>query len=189
VYSRGHWSTPCELFSPYYGASVANWIVDVLSRVDERQRCEIEIVEIGGGSGALARDVLDTLADSHSAVYERVSRYTSVELTPQLANEQRARLDATRHSDRYAVVGQSFVDYQHNNNVDNNSNNIRRRNNDNVVQFVLASEVLDNLAHDKLLVAPLTSSLPVQAFVTFDPASQSYQEYIIIIICFSNSTV
>jgi len=50
------WITPSEVFTPVYGAAIASYI---LQRHAERGgAAPLRIVEVGGGNGTLAKDVL-----------------------------------------------------------------------------------------------------------------------------------
>lgn len=69
--------------SPLFASALAAQVGQVFERVPAR------IVEFGAGSGALARDLLDSLA----ARGIEVQRYSIVELSPELAARQRALLD------------------------------------------------------------------------------------------------
>lgn len=56
--SQVAWLTPSEIFTPHYGAAVASCLLE-----DTRLRGKqpLRVIEIGGGTGTLAKDVLDKL--------------------------------------------------------------------------------------------------------------------------------
>lgn len=54
----------------------------------------LNILEVGGGTGTLARDVLDHLRAAVPASYAQCS-YTSVEISPQLADVQKRTVSKT----------------------------------------------------------------------------------------------
>lgn len=100
----------------------------------------LRIYEIGGGTGTLALDVLDWLAENDPEVYA-VTKYVSVEISATLAGAQRERLRATPHSGRWdALVGDA-------------SSPATWGARDASPCVVLACEVLDNLPHDKAVRA------------------------------------
>ena len=131
------------MFSPYYGEAIAEWI---LSSIEQQVANGanlangIDIVEIGGGTGRLSLDVLNTLAVRHPAAYKH-TQYTSVELTPQLSSQQRQLHEQHgAHTSRFRSNNTSFTRFK------------QARERSTSMQFVVACEVLDNLAHDKLFV-------------------------------------
>ena len=96
------WLTPSEIFTPYYGKAIANFILDKHSQMAE-PGSTLNILEVGGGTGTLARDVLDHLRDAAPASYAQCS-YTSVEISPQLADVQtRTVSDKAGHGCHYQV--------------------------------------------------------------------------------------
>lgn len=52
------WLTPCEIFTPLYGQAVAKYL---LADCNRHARNRIDILEIGGGTGILAKDILDCI--------------------------------------------------------------------------------------------------------------------------------
>ncbi|CAI5967903.1 unnamed protein product [Closterium sp. NIES-64] len=80
------WFTPSELFQPWYGYAVADFILSSHSPTKP-----LKMYEVGGGGGTLARNILDRLQAKAPAVY-RHCRYTSVEISPALARRQRERI-------------------------------------------------------------------------------------------------
>ncbi|CAI7766822.1 unnamed protein product [Closterium sp. NIES-53] len=80
------WFTPSELFQPWYGYAVADFILSTHPPTKP-----LKIYEVGGGGGTLARNILDRLQAKAPAVHRRC-RYTSVEISPALAQRQRERI-------------------------------------------------------------------------------------------------
>ena len=65
---------------------------------------KLSIVEIGGGTGTLARDVLDHVRSAAPQSYAECS-YTSVEISPQLAQvQQHTVADTASHASHYEVL-------------------------------------------------------------------------------------
>jgi len=54
------WLTPAEIFSPHYGQAIAAYIVQKtrITRTADKPLC---VLEIGGGTGTLASDILVSL--------------------------------------------------------------------------------------------------------------------------------
>jgi SAM-dependent MidA family methyltransferase len=71
--------------TPLYGAAMARQIAPILAATRSR-----EIVEIGAGSGALAASLLEALARDGAAP----SRYSILEVSPDLRAQQRGSIDA-----------------------------------------------------------------------------------------------
>jgi SAM-dependent MidA family methyltransferase len=83
--------------TPLFATALATQVAAILQKSDRR-----EIVELGGGSGQLAADLLKALA----ARDVLPSRYAMLEVSPDLAERQRATLarDAAAHLDRVAWI-------------------------------------------------------------------------------------
>ena len=65
---------------------------------------QLSIVEVGGGTGTLARDVLDHVRSAAPQSYAECS-YTSVEISPQLAQvQQHTVADMAGHASHYKVL-------------------------------------------------------------------------------------
>ena len=100
---QASWLTPSEIFTPYYGRAIANLILDKHSQMAE-PGSKLSIVEIGGGTGTLARDVLDHVRSAAPQSYAECS-YTSVEISPQLAQvQQHTVADIASHASCYEVL-------------------------------------------------------------------------------------
>ncbi len=69
------WFTPVELFRPWYARALARHI---LGAHDVAAGHPLRVYELGGGTGACARGVLDALAELAPDVY-RTMRYVAVE--------------------------------------------------------------------------------------------------------------
>lgn len=157
--TRQLWHTPTELFAPHYGEAVARYLV-ANYRLTTYPYDDLVVYELGAGRGTLMLNVLDYLRREDPQVYAR-TRYSVVEISPALARLQAARLRASGHGARAAVVAGSVLDW-------------RRR----VPEpcFLLALEVLDNLAHDGIRY-DAASGEPLQAHVLVDAAGDLYELY------------
>lgn len=121
------WHTPTQIFQPYYAEAIARYLVAEY-KLHNYPYDDLVVYELGAGSGALAKGVLDYLQQKEPEIYTR-TRYNIVEISPRLAEEQKRKLSG--HSVR--VVNQDVLSWE------------------GVVQepcFVVALEVFDNLAHD-----------------------------------------
>ncbi len=81
-------STDPENYSPCFGASVAEFIGRYAA---EFSSDALQLVEMGGGNGTLAVDILDHLQEYFPRLYRRVI-YSIVEALPRLAQRQREKL-------------------------------------------------------------------------------------------------
>jgi hypothetical protein len=122
-----------------YASAVHRWLPPSVNTV----------VEVGGGSGALACDLL--------AECERVMSFHHVEISPELAEVQRKAAAAAGVAQRHRVHVKSFFDW---NWAPNRALGATR---DDANVALLAFEVFDNLACDKLVVLP--DGTAKQAFV------------------------
>lgn len=124
------WHTPSELFKPWYGRTVANYMLQHHPRGDP-----LLIYEVGPGNGTLAQGILDHIRAADPALYQRTT-YSLVDISALLSAAQRARLAG--HAERIRIVNQSILDF---------SPTEERP------AFVLAMEVLDNMPHDRIAYA------------------------------------
>ena len=90
--AAGDFVTAPEL-TPLFGATLARQVSPILDATEDR-----DIVEFGAGSGKLAADLLNALAEADAAP----RRYRIVEVSPELAQRQRATIArlAPKHADR-----------------------------------------------------------------------------------------
>jgi Putative S-adenosyl-L-methionine-dependent methyltransferase len=106
------------------------------------------------------RGILDYLASNEPEIYSR-THYHTVEISRRLASHQRLR--AGPHASQVTVHEQSIFDW---------------KNEDRVTEpvYILAFEVLDNLAHD--IVRYTTDSLkPVQSIVAVDSTGDFHERF------------
>ncbi|KAK0557320.1 hypothetical protein OC846_000539 [Tilletia horrida] len=148
--ARQVWHTPTELFKPHYARAVARYLVAEY-KLHQYPYDDLVVYELGAGSGALANDILDYLAEHEPEVYNR-TRYNIVEISARLAEQQRTKLARHYAAGRVSIVNRSFLDWEIP-----------------VAEpvFVIAMEVLDNLTHDVLRYSTATLE-PYQAVVSID---------------------
>ncbi|EPQ26155.1 uncharacterized protein PFL1_06363 [Pseudozyma flocculosa PF-1] len=151
------WHTPTQIFQPFYARAIARYLVAEY-KLQLYPYDDLVVYELGAGSGALAHDVLDYLMAEEPEIYRR-TRYRIVEISTRLAEEQKRRLVEHVERGTVEVVNRSFLEW-----------------NEDVPEpcFVVALEVLDNLAHD--VVRYSTSTLePFQALVSIDETGDMHE--------------
>ncbi|GFR52698.1 hypothetical protein Agub_g15325, partial [Astrephomene gubernaculifera] len=131
--------TPAELFSPWYGACIARHMVEHRRHHLGMEGQPLVVVEVGGGNGTLARDILDWLRDNRPQDYRQTS-YTCLEISTSLAARQYDKVVRQGgHGGHFHLRRGSGLDpatwggevrWEH--------------------TFVLMMEVLDNLPHDRV---------------------------------------
>eukprot|EP00798_Chlamydomonas_sp_ICE-L_P003189 gene3189-13203_t len=131
--------TPAELFSPWYGSIMARHIFEHRKHNLLKEGEELNIHEIGGGNGTLARDMLDWIRDNRPVEYEKTT-YTCIEISSRLAAQQyETVVTQGGHKNRFRMVrGNAWDpatwgprDYAH--------------------SHIIMMEVLDNLPHDRVV--------------------------------------
>lgn len=126
-------ATASSMWPVHYAHAVSAWC---------RARHVSTVVEVGGGSGALAAALLASRPD--------LTFYHAVEISAELAETQRSAVQRVGQAARHAVHNASFFDWS-------GPPTVRGK------VGLLAFEVFDNLACDKLVVSP--SGAAKQAFV------------------------
>ncbi|KAL4150924.1 hypothetical protein PRNP1_010313 [Phytophthora ramorum] len=125
------WLTPVEVFAPHYSQALARYML-------HSPFCgqDLEIYEIGGGSGSNALHILNFLKQHAPDVYAK-TKYTLVEISPVMAERQRQRV-AAAHPQQCTVINQDILTFA------DMHKPVKTQ------CFFLALEVLDNLPHDKV---------------------------------------
>jgi hypothetical protein len=144
---------------PWYARAVARYLVSRY-RYTLYPYYDLVIYEIGAGNGTLMRGILDYLAEYEPEIYSR-TRYHTVEISPRLASQQRMRIGP--HTSQVTVHERSIFDWDEA---------------DVVVEpvYLLAFEVLDNLAHD--IVRYTTDTLtPVQSIIAVDSTGDFHERF------------
>jgi SAM-dependent MidA family methyltransferase len=83
VYPDNAWVTPSELFKPYYGYTLANFMLNQLESLGTRK---LKVLEIGPGTGTFADTCLDYFKNYDLEMY-RSCEYIFCEISPQLAEK------------------------------------------------------------------------------------------------------
>lgn len=161
--ARQLWHTPTELFRPYYGESIARYLVTNY-KLSQYPYHDLLIYEMGAGNGTLMINILDYIRDAYPEVYER-TKFRVIEISSNLASLQVHHLKRTAsargHLDKVEVINRSIFDW------------------DTYVSspcFFLALEVFDNFAHDSLRYDPFTEQ-PLQGNVLIDNHGDFYEFY------------
>jgi SAM-dependent MidA family methyltransferase len=87
----GDFYTSSEISSAF-GVTLAKQIVECAARLDEER---LDVVELGAGRGTMASDILDTMLESHPALYHRLT-YWIVDRSRGMRDAQESLL--ARHS-------------------------------------------------------------------------------------------
>ena len=78
LYPKNAWVTPSELYKPYYGFTIANFMIN---QMENRDIDILRIVEIGPGTGTLADSILEFYKNYSLDLY-RKCEYILVEISP-----------------------------------------------------------------------------------------------------------
>ncbi|TRX88780.1 hypothetical protein FHL15_010350 [Xylaria flabelliformis] len=161
--TRQLWHTPTELFRPYYGESIARYLMSnyVMSTYPYH---DLIIYEMGAGRGTLMLNILDWIRDAEPSVYDR-TKYKIIEISPSLAALQTSQMmadAATRgHASKVEIINKSIFDWE-----------------ERVPSpcFFLAMEVFDNFAHD-IVRYDLETEEPLQGTVLIDETGDFFEFY------------
>ena len=138
--SERAWLTPVEIFQPAYAEAIARHAL-----VAHRRRFgasePLNFLEIGGGTGTAATCILEFLQREAPDSFASCP-YKILERTPQLAAAQRQRLSESFDEARWAVEETCAAEWAEAQPPQPGA------------WHVLALEVLDNLAYDKLRIIP-----------------------------------
>lgn len=160
----GQWLTPVELFRPYFSQILANFIAK--EAVTEKN---VHIVELGGGRGTNALEILNYLKAEYPSIYERL-HYTIMDASPSLLDLQKQYLiDSVEHAH---VVDLREVDMF---NVAEGRGDFLSSSDE--VTVVLAMELFDNLPHDKIHLCAHNGSL-LQTELQVDNNSHHLKEVV-----------
>lgn len=160
--ARQLWHTPTELFRPYYGETIARYLVSNY-KLSLYPYHDLIIYEMGAGNGTMMLNILDFIRDTDHEVYQR-TKFKIIEISPALADLQYQNLmdtlDARGHRNRVEIINRSIFDwntYVHS------------------PCFFLALEVFDNFGHDTIRYDCRTEQ-PQQGGVLID-AEGDFHEY------------
>ncbi|KAI1115692.1 S-adenosyl-L-methionine-dependent methyltransferase [Nemania sp. NC0429] len=162
--TRQLWHTPTELFRPYYGESIARYLISNYIMKGIYPYDDLIIYEMGAGRGTLMLNILDYIRDVEPSVYDR-TKYKIIEISPSLAALQTSQMmagAATRgHASKVEIINKSIFDWD-----------VRVPS----PCFFLAMEVFDNFAHD-VVRYDLRTEEPLQGTVLVDDIGDFYEFY------------
>lgn len=141
-YPKNAWLTPSEIFKPYYGMTIANYIEGVMNsrfQADPSLRGQpLHIIEAGAGNGSAASSVLNFFKLYKPKTY-RTMKYTIVEISEAMIQ----RCLKTLEKDHGQLVRSGQIEFKHCSIVEYDHFNPS-------LVFVLLLEVLDNMPHDRV---------------------------------------
>ncbi|KAL4902612.1 hypothetical protein BDW74DRAFT_169484 [Aspergillus multicolor] len=159
--ARQLWHTPTELFRPYYGETIARYLVSNY-KLTLYPYHDLIIYEMGAGNGTLMINILDFIRDTDYEVYQR-TKFRIIEISPALAGLQMKNLTdslyAAGHLDHVEIINKSIFEW------------------DTYVHspcFFLALEVFDNFAHDAIRYDTKTEA-PQQGGVLIDENGEFHE--------------
>jgi hypothetical protein len=124
--------TPTQVFQPYYGWVLAEYMLGVMrAKFDPSE--PLVIYDVGAGTGALANNVLDFLAEHYPEVYE-TTEYHVIEMNPMLITPLRNRL--VHHYHHTKIHNMSILNWR--------QHDPRRC-------FVIGLELLSGMPHDSVV--------------------------------------
>jgi SAM-dependent MidA family methyltransferase len=152
VYPENAWVTPVELFKPYYGYTIANFMLNQLESAKTRK---LRVLEMGPGTGTFADSMLDFFKNYDLDIY-RECEYTFVEISPQLAAlcEELMKQNHPKlmETGKIKIFNGSIFDYT-------------KRQGGGQSTFVVGLEVLDNMPHDRLYFDHKTGKLDKEVVI------------------------
>ncbi|KAK2741893.1 hypothetical protein FQN57_005452 [Myotisia sp. PD_48] len=162
--TRQLWHTPTELFRPYYGESIARYLVTNY-KLTLFPYHDLIIYEMGAGNGTLMLNILDYIRDVDPEVYQR-TKFKVIEISSSLASLQQRNLNHSIHAGGHGghaeIINRSIFDwktYVHS------------------PCFFLALEVFDNFGHDAIRY-DMETGQPRQGCVLIDSDGEFYEYYV-----------
>lgn len=157
------WHTPTELFNPYYGESLARYILLNYKLNGDYPYEDLVIYEMGGGNGTLMCNILNYIKKHEPEIYEK-TQYKIIEISNQLAEKQATSYtnklkEEGLSADKLEIFNKSIFEW------------------DKVVDescFFIALEVFDNFAHD-VIKYDMHTGEPYEGKVLIDKKGDFYQ--------------
>lgn len=103
---EGQWLTPVELFRPHYSNVLANFVAKTIR--DSGASEQVHIVELGGGRGTNASNILSHLQRTQPKLYDQVS-YTIIDSSRPLLELQKEILGSGQHATKVDYVFQDLM--------------------------------------------------------------------------------
>lgn len=108
------WHTPTEIFKPWYGYALANYILQEYEKMPKSG--PLIIYEMGAGNGTLMGNILDYVKNYAPDIYKNMN-YNIIEISRQLSERQEwnnmSQLDTeVRKHPNVRIINQSIFDWQ-----------------------------------------------------------------------------
>lgn len=156
-YPKGAWLTPSEIFKPYYGMTIANYIDSVYTQTQIQDPASkgspLHIIEAGAGNGSAAASILNYFKLYKPKTYKSL-KYTIVEISTTMINRCRETLE----KEHGTLIRNGQIEFKHCSIVDYGDHHANQT-------FVILLEVLDNMPHDRVY---FKGDKLEQAFVQID---------------------
>jgi len=141
-YPENAWLTPSEIFKPWYGMSIANYLSRTFEEYKQNdplvKNQKLKIIEIGAGNGSAAESILDYFRAFHPIEYQKME-YSIVEISGVMAKRCEFKL-LEKHSRKIKNKSVKFV----------NESVLDYGKYDKELVFVVMLELLDNMPHDRV---------------------------------------
>ncbi|KAN0045171.1 hypothetical protein ACTA71_005547 [Dictyostelium dimigraforme] len=139
------WLTPVEIFKPYYSWSISNYIIEKFKEIQSttttttttQPNGKLKIYEIGAGSGTNALNILNHIRDNHKEIYDCME-YKIIEISKPLAQKQLTRIKQSHPKLNINITNANILEWN------------QTQENDEC--FIILTEVIDNLPHDKITI-------------------------------------
>ena len=134
-YPQNAWVTPSEIFKPFFGYMIGNYIID--KSFTNRYK-KIKIIEIGPGTGALSASILEFFRNNDFDKKIQIE-YNLVEISSSLCDTIESRFKSTLNehleSGKVKIYNSSIFDFKQK---------------EEGPSFVIGMEILDNMPHDRI---------------------------------------
>ena len=158
-YPKNAWLTPSELFRPWYGFTIGNYIHHAFLRAQKKsnnKKQNIKIIEVGAGAASAADSILYFFKNFEQASYATME-YKIVEISPQMCKKARAKLENEHKklldNNQITIVNDDFLQYSQY---------------DESLTFIILLEVLDNMPHDRVYFSDEKKQWFYETMVEFD---------------------
>lgn len=161
-YPKNAWLTPSEIFKPYYGMSIGNYIWQAEERMRHKlkDKRRIRIVEAGAGTGSAAESILFYFQNFAQEAFQELE-YHIVEISPALCKHMERKLKRSYpgmlERGQIRIINQNILNYKYDSRC-----------------YAIFLEVLDNLPHDKVLMNEATGNYDQMAMVDMESMEESY---------------
>ena len=115
-YPENAWLTPSELFKPWYGFTIANYIHTVMKKLRlDPKITKIRIIEVGAGAGSTLDSILVFFNNYEQALYNLLE-FNIIEISPQMCQRAREKLEKNHKKllDRghIRIINDDFLNYK-----------------------------------------------------------------------------